>query len=300
MATGRLPGTNNIQVLRWSKTPTAGTTVLSGTDDGSQGLAYTPGYETVYLNGVLLVRGSDYTATNGTTITLSVATVSGDIVNVFGQQVTTVNGDISKSIVTAKGDIIAASASGVPVNLAVGTNGQVLTAASGQTTGLQWATPVSGSMTLLSTTTLSGASTTISSISGSYKNLIAYIYNVSNASNCNIKIYPNNSSSNSWQTGIYTGNSSVQNDPASFISLAPNGNVPNDSSNFWTLQINNYSSTTKKSYLISGFYNSNGAGTNVGVVYGGGINDSTAIASLVFTPSAGSFTGGTVLLYGVN
>lgn len=40
--------------------------------------------------------------------------------------------------VTAKGDLLAGTAAGAVDNLGVGTNGQVLKAASGQTTGLQW------------------------------------------------------------------------------------------------------------------------------------------------------------------
>lgn len=44
-------------------------------------------------------------------------------------------------IIGAKGDLLVGTADNVVTNLAVGTNGQVLTAASGQTSGLQWATP---------------------------------------------------------------------------------------------------------------------------------------------------------------
>lgn len=49
-------------------------------------------------------------------------------------------GGIAATIVDAKGDIIAATAADTVARLAVGTNGQVLTAASGQATGLQWTT----------------------------------------------------------------------------------------------------------------------------------------------------------------
>ena len=71
-------------VTRWTKQPSAGTTSLTGNDDYSIPLAYSPGYEQVFLNGVLLSRsGSEYTATNGTSITLASATVAGDIVEVI-------------------------------------------------------------------------------------------------------------------------------------------------------------------------------------------------------------------------
>jgi len=46
---------------------------------------------------------------------------------------------ISNTVVDVKGDIIAATAADTVAKLTVGSNGQVLTAASGQTTGLQWA-----------------------------------------------------------------------------------------------------------------------------------------------------------------
>ena len=49
------------------------------------------------------------------------------------------NGAIAKSLVDAKGDIIAATADNTVARLAVGTNGQVLTADSTASTGLKWA-----------------------------------------------------------------------------------------------------------------------------------------------------------------
>lgn len=70
----------------------------------------------------------------------------------------TTNGDAVRyqqspaGILTAKGSLIGASAANTPVELAVGSNGQYLTAQSGQTAGLQWATlPNSLAQTFLGT-----------------------------------------------------------------------------------------------------------------------------------------------------
>ena len=55
---------------------------------------------------------------------------------------------IQNAIVDAKGDLIAASAADTPARLAVGTNGQVLTADSTAATGLKWATLAAGGKVL--------------------------------------------------------------------------------------------------------------------------------------------------------
>ena len=79
-----VPGIDTSQFLRWRKTVSGGETSVSGTDDTGLTLAYTAGYEQVYLNGVLLVRGQDYTATTGTSITGLTALAASDVVEVFG------------------------------------------------------------------------------------------------------------------------------------------------------------------------------------------------------------------------
>ena len=62
---------------------TASQTTFSGTDANGLTLAYTVGSEQVYLNGVLQVRGSDYTATNGTSIVLTSGALVSDVLNVI-------------------------------------------------------------------------------------------------------------------------------------------------------------------------------------------------------------------------
>lgn len=79
-----VPGIDTSQFLRWRKTAAGSETSVSGTDDTGLTLQYTPNYEQVYLNGVLLVRGQDYTATTGTSITGLTALAASDVVEVFG------------------------------------------------------------------------------------------------------------------------------------------------------------------------------------------------------------------------
>jgi len=67
---------------------------------------------------------------------------------------------IQNAIVDAKGDLIAASAADTPARLAVGTNGQLLQADSTTATGLKWATVDTGALTLISSTTITAASST--------------------------------------------------------------------------------------------------------------------------------------------
>ena len=298
MATGRIGVTPTLGV-RWSKAPTGGTTALSGLDDSSVSLVYSVGYEQVYRNGVLLSRGNDYTATTGTTITLIDATITGDIIEVFAQQLVPLTDAISKGQFTAKGTLLSATAASTPGVLGVGANGTVLTAASGQATGLEWATPSSGGMTLLSTTTLSGTSTTISSIDQTYKDLFIIVTGVTNGTPDGYRyIRPNNTSGIAIQSVAY---------PSASVNLETDIYIPrdgdttfNNSDNAASVIIYNYaSSTTNKPFNGSISY-ARTSSSHQAQVFGGSIKTNTAISSLVFVQTGGgSFNAGTVKIYGV-
>ena len=73
--------------------------------------------------------------------------LTSDDLNFYTAGVATADAAVPESIVTAKADLLVASASGVVDNLAVGTNNQVLTADSSATLGVKWATPTDVNLT---------------------------------------------------------------------------------------------------------------------------------------------------------
>ena len=104
----------------WKKTMAGGETSVSGTDDNAVTLSYTVGLEQVFINGVLQVRGTDYVATTGTTVTGLSALGANDIVSVVCYAPFNVTNTYTKS----ETDGVAAAAAGlrmvVPTSVAVG------------------------------------------------------------------------------------------------------------------------------------------------------------------------------------
>jgi hypothetical protein len=197
---------------------------------------------------------------------------------------------------TTAGDLDYYTSSTAKSRIGIGTTGQVLTVSGGVPA---WSTISAGGMTLLSTTTLSGASTTISSISGAYTDLQIYIYGVTQANNQAIYCRPNASAGITDHSYFYrnSGNQSDVNADLFFIATStPAANATNSS----TISIFNYASTAaRKPFICMGSYVDNTTSARSPQTGGGAINTTSAISSLLFAPNTGTFSGGTVLVYGV-
>ena len=220
-------------------------------------------------------------------------------------RIPSVEGGIQPTLLTAKGDLISATAASTVARLAVGSDAQILVADSTASTGLKWAANSQG-MTLLSTTSLTGATTTISSIDQTYTNLYMVISGVTNATaNGDFRIAPNgtnNISSGQINDGGQNSFTLKVNDYM-FITFGTSANNKitfNNANNGFAVIINNYaSSTTFKPYSVSGGFHATNAGGVGSALVGGSFNSNTAITSLVFSNSGGNLSTGTVLLYGV-
>ena len=198
----------------------------------------------------------------------------------------------------AKGDLVVGSATNDSGVLSVGANNTVLTADSSTATGLKWAAAASGGMTLLSTTSLSGTSTTISSIDQTYTNLIVFITGVTFSANANLRIKLNATGINQASiSGVVGGTATTRSNIEPEV-----GGYTADVDSTHTLLIYNYTQTSQT--LTNVLFYGNHRGPNSSFVYGGaGYNgaSASAITSIQITTAAGTstFTAGTVKIYGV-
>ena len=219
---------------------------------------------------------------------------------------------IQNAIVDAKGDLIAATAADTPARLAVGTNGQVLTADSTEATGLKWATAAGATknFALLNAggTSLSGSTTTISSISGYDQFLILVSSASSSSSNVDYTIRFNSDTGSNYSYYGAQGRATTNYESAN-IHTAMQG--ASQTSFLVSTGSNDAGSASSIGMLVSG---GNTSGIKVvestaGATANGGVNhysrwfkgiwnNSSVISSVSIIASSGTFDGGTIFIYG--
>jgi hypothetical protein len=172
--------------------------------------------------------------------------------------------------------------------------------------GSAWATvgPSTGGMTLISTTTLTGASVSLSAIPGTFKNLQLVVRNFLPATdNAMFTIRVNGDSNanrhrgitNNATSGTFTYDSTVWN-------TAQIGADNAVTQGLMVFDIFDYTNTTTWK-TATGYSIVNGHTTTTSIAFEYGhyaYNQTGAITSLDLLSSSGNFTSGTVLLYGIS
>jgi hypothetical protein len=219
-------------------------------------------------------------------------------------RIPSIEGGIQPTIFDAKADILTATAADTPARLAVGANDTVLTADSSTSTGLKWAAPAAGGgMTVIASGTLSGASVTISSISGAYKDLRLVVKNWKPATdNETLKAQLNGNTGSSYYAGVAMNtnpNNVTFNDTFIYIcSFQDNATAQGFSQSTFYEYAN---TTTWKAYEGITVNNNATTVTNANALYQNGFFNSTAaITEIKLFPNAGNHTSGDYILYGIN
>jgi hypothetical protein len=325
--------------------------------------------EIVFVTGVAsdtltIVRGragtSNITHSGGATVK---HVLTSDDLNFY---TTGVDASVPKSAYSSKGSIVVGTGTSTYGTQTVGTNGQVLTANSAQTNGVEWTNAAAGDVTLagaqtltnknltsgtntfptslatltgtqtltnktidfnsntitnippssqvlLSTTTLSGSSTTISSISSAYNELHIYVYGVTNSIATTLNLSTTSGTSfnflTSWMAASTSTTPSGKGDTfygaGMPLTLVSNTKATTNVNNF-VIKISNYGGSTTgfagkyAPFTYEGFYEQSASSAHI-LLHGAGTIDTgtTTINSIGFTLTSGTFSGGTVKIYGV-
>ena len=212
------------------------------------------------------------------------------------------NGAVPKSIVDAKGDLIAATAADTVSRLAVGTNNQVLTADSAAATGMKWATPATATsgLTLVKSQTIgSGVSsvTVTDAFNATYDNYLINLSGGVGSADVNIEMTIGNAAGSYCYNNIYmlyTGTGITGEASNGQVKWIRVGRASTNSLDAEIVLKNPFNTkvTTGQWRMASA---TNGQLWSIG---GGILENSNSYSSFTLTPNTGTLTGGTIRVYG--
>lgn len=202
---------------------------------------------------------------------------------------------------TTLGDVeYRSSTANTNTRLGIGTTGQVLTVSGGVPA---WATPASGAYTLLSTTTLSGTSTTISTINQTYKHLYLVGVGISTSANTDNYFRLNSDTAGNYYNALsQASQGTVSGATTTGATRAVFGASPSNSNPyqfFFEISIPRYSLTEAHCvyYRSHGLYGSTRYSFTGSTAY----DSTTAISDFtILTDAAQTYSTGTIYTYGVN
>ena len=203
------------------------------------------------------------------------------------------------SPLTTKGDLYTRTSS-ADARLPVGTNGYTLVADSAEATGLKWAAPAGGGMTLINTggTALSGQQITVSSIPGTYVNLYIVVVAAVASGAANTSFRLNSDTGSNYTYRATKNTTTIARDYGAgvdrgYIGLCANTSAYNNIGRM-EITIPRYADTAYKQVLSD---------VNFGDEWWSSSNSWNNTAAItdftIFADSASGFTGGTMYVYGV-
>jgi hypothetical protein len=204
---------------------------------------------------------------------------------------------------TTLGDIeYRSSTANTNTRLGIGSTGNVLTVSGGVPA---WAAPAAGGMTLINAggTTLSGASTSVSSIPTTYNDLYVVIRDyVTNTDNDGLLVRFNSDTGSNYAQRVEFATGAALTYSATRWNVSE-GNDNSVGDGLIVMQIFDYANTATNK--MANYYSLTTDGNNTAnfrYTAGAGLfkSPTTAITSITFLPEAlGTFSGGTVFVYGV-
>jgi hypothetical protein len=197
---------------------------------------------------------------------------------------------------TTLGDIAYSSATAnTNTRLGIGTTGQVLTVAGGVPS---WATASAGGMTVIQSGSLSGTTTSLTSIPATYKDLRLVLRNVHMTPTSTVYQLQFNSDTGANYTYIWQNGTAATNVANSVNQFQTTAIFPNTSNNQCTIMMNVYDYASTTNFKLADLA-AVGASGDPGVFNTAFYESSSAITSIQIKGN-GQTVAGTYILYGIS